>query len=108
MSGFLSFILVAVVAGIFGLISARHVLNEPGPLRADKIVFLPPGSDTPEMLAQLEREGVIDNPLLLNATLLVENKRGALKAGEYLFKQGVSLQEVMDEIVSRAPSACTR
>jgi UPF0755 protein len=100
MSGFLSFILVAVVAGIFGLISARHVLNEPGPLRADKIVFLPPGSDTPEMLAQLEREGVIDNPLLLNATLLVQNKRGALKAGEYLFKQAVSLQEVMDELIS--------
>ena len=100
MSGFLSFILVAVVAGIFGLISARHVLNEPGPVRADKIVFLPPGSDTPEMLAQLEREGVIDNPLLLNATLLVENKRGALKAGEYLFKQAVTLQEVMDELVS--------
>ena len=100
MSGFLSFILVAVVAGIFGLISARHVLNEPGPLRADKIVFLPPGSDTPEMLAQLEREGVIDNPLLLNATLFVENKRGALKAGEYLFKQAVSLQEVMDELIS--------
>ncbi len=100
MSGFLSFILVAVVAGIFALISARHVLNEPGPLRADKIVFLPPGSDTPEMLAQLEREGVIDNPLLLNATLFAENKRGALKAGEYLFKQGVSLQEVMDELIS--------
>jgi UPF0755 protein len=100
MSGFLSFVLVAVVAGIFGLISARHVLNEPGPLRADKIVFLPPGSDTPEMLAQLEREGVIDNPLLLNATLFMENKRGALKAGEYLFKQAASLQEVMDELIS--------
>jgi UPF0755 protein len=99
MSGLLSFLLVAVVAGIFGLISARHVLNEPGPLRADKIVFLPPGSDTPEMLAQLEREGVIDNPLLLNAALFVENKRGALKAGEYMFKQAVSLQEVMDELI---------
>ena len=100
MSGFLSFILLAVFAGFFALVSARHVLNEPGPLRADKIVFLPPGSDTPEMLAQLEREGVIDYPLLLNATLLVENKRGALKAGEYAFKQAVSLREVMDELVA--------
>lgn len=100
MSGFLSFILLAVFAGFFALVSARHVLNEPGPLRADKIVFLPPGSDTPEMLAQLEREGVIDYPLLLNATLLVENKRGALKAGEYTFKQAVSLREVMDELVA--------
>ncbi|MGA8169393.1 MAG: endolytic transglycosylase MltG, partial [Methylocystis sp.] len=100
MSGFLSFVLVVLVAGIFGLISARHVLNEPGPLRADKIVFMPPGSDTPEILAQLEREGVIDNPLLLNAALLVENKRGALRAGEYMFHQAVSLQEVMDQLVA--------
>jgi UPF0755 protein len=100
MSGLLSFILLALVAGIFGLISARHVLNEPGPLRADKIVFLPPGSDTPEMLAQLEREGVIDNQLLLNATLLIESKRGALKAGEYSFRQAVSLQEVIDQLIA--------
>ncbi len=100
MSGFLSFILLALVAGVFGLISARHVLNEPGPLRTDKVVFLPPRSDAPEMLAQLEREGVIDNSALLNVTLLVEGKIGALKPGEYLFKQNISLQEVMDELIS--------
>ena len=100
MSGFLSFILLALVAGVFGLISARHVLNESGPLRADKVVYLPPRSDAPEMLAQLEREGVIDNPTLLNIALLVEGKVGALKPGEYLFKQNISLQEVMDELIS--------
>ncbi|QGM47603.1 endolytic transglycosylase MltG [Methylocystis heyeri] len=100
MSGFLSFILVALVAGVFGLISARHVLNEPGPLHADKVVYLPPRSDAPEMIAQLEREGVIDNPTLMNISLLVSGRIGALKPGEYLFKQSVSMQEVIDELIA--------
>jgi UPF0755 protein len=100
MSGLMTFFLVAVVAAIFGLISSRHVLNEPGPLRADKVVYMPPRSDTPEILAQLEREGVIDNSLLVNLTLLIEGKRGALKPGEYLFKQAASLREVIDVLVN--------
>ena len=95
-----SFVLVALVAGIFGLVSIRHVLNEPGPLRADKVVYFPPRTDALEMISQLEREGVIDNPTLMNVTLLVENKIGKVKPGEYLFKQAASIREVIDELVN--------
>jgi len=99
-SGFLSFLLVALVAGVFGVIAVMHKLKEPGPLGADKVVYLPPRSDVPEMLAQLEREGVIDSPGLMNVALLVENARSKLKPGEYLFKKQASLREVIDELVS--------
>ncbi|HTO80027.1 MAG TPA: endolytic transglycosylase MltG [Methylocystis sp.] len=95
-----SFVLVALVAGIFGLVSIRHVLNEPGPLRADKIVYFPPRTDALEMISQLEREGVVDNPTLMNVTLLVENKIGKVKPGEYLFKQAASIRDVIDVLVS--------
>ncbi len=95
-----SFVLVALVAGIFGLVSIRHVLNEPGPLRAGKVVYFPPRTDALEMISQLEREGVIDSPTLMNVTLLVENKIGKVKPGEYLFKQAASIREVIDELVS--------
>ncbi len=95
-----SFLLVALVAGIFGLVSIRHVLNEPGPLRADKVVYFPPRTDALEMISQLEREGVVQNTFLMNATLLVENKIGKVKPGEYLFKQAASLREVIDELVN--------
>jgi UPF0755 protein len=98
MSGLLSFVLVALVAGVFGLISARHVLHEPGPLRADKVVYLPPRSDALEIMSQLEREGVIDNQWLMNATILVE--RSALKPGEYQFKQAESIREIIDQLVA--------
>ena len=100
MSGFLSFALVALVAGVFGVIAVMHKLKEPGPLGADKVVYLPPRSDAPEMLAQLEREGVIDNQGLMNFALLVEGARGKIKPGEYLFKKKVSLREVIDEMVA--------
>jgi UPF0755 protein len=100
MSDGFSFVLVALVAGIFGLVSIRHVLNEPGPLRADKIVYFPPRTDALEMISQLEREGVVDSPILMNVTLLVENKIGKVKPGEYLFKQAASIREVIDELVS--------
>jgi len=100
MSDSFSFALVALVAGIFGLVSIRHVLNEPGPLRAEKIVYFPPRTDALEMISQLEREGVIDNPTLMNVTLLVEGKIGKVKPGEYLFKQAASIRDVIDELVS--------
>ena len=57
MSGFLSFLLVVLVAGAFGVIAMMHKLKEPGPLAQDKIVYLPPGSDAAEMIAQLQRAG---------------------------------------------------
>lgn len=100
MSGFLSFLLVALVAGVFGVIAVLHKLKEPGPLGADKIVYMPPRSDVPEMLSQLEREGVIDSPGLMNFALLIEGARSKLKPGEYLFKKSASLREVIDELVA--------
>jgi UPF0755 protein len=99
-SGFLSFLLLLLIAGAFGLIAAMHKLKEPGPLPAEKTVYIPPRSDMPEILAQLERENVIDSPALMNVALLVEGSRSKLRPGEYLFKQNVSLREVIDELVS--------
>jgi UPF0755 protein len=100
MSGFLSFLLLALVAGVFGLIAGQHKLKEPGPLTAEKILYFAPRTELPEILARLEREGVIDSPLLMNMALLVEGARGRVKPGEYLFKQKISLREVMDEMVN--------
>jgi UPF0755 protein len=100
MSGFMSFLLVALVAGAFGFIAVLHKLKEPGPLGADKIVYLPPRSDLPEMISQLSREGVINSPGLMNFAVLIEGARSKLKPGEYLFRKSVSLREVIDEMVA--------
>jgi UPF0755 protein len=100
MSGFLSFLLIFAIAGVFGVIAALHKLREPGPLAAEKTVYIPPRSDVLEILGQLEREGVIDNPMLMNIALHIEGAHGKLKPGEYLFKQNASMREVMEELVA--------
>jgi UPF0755 protein len=100
LSGVLSFLLLLAVAGIFGVIAILHKLQEPGPLASEKTLYIAPRSDVPEILAQLEREGVIDNPALMNIALFIEGARSKLKPGEYLFKQKVSLRDVMDELVN--------
>lgn len=100
MSGFLSFLLVLLVAGAFGVIAFMHKLREPGPLSQDRVVYFPPRSDPPEMLAQLEREGVVGSPGVMNYALLFSGARGKVRPGEYLFHAHVSMREVIDMLVS--------
>ena len=79
---------------------SQQQMRVPGPLIGDRVVIIAPRSEVYEIISQLEREGVIDNGLLLNAALLIENNRSKIKAGEYLFKQNASLREVIDTMVS--------
>jgi UPF0755 protein len=99
-SGLLSFLLVAAIASMSGLVWSRHRTHEPGPLAANKVLYITPGTEVPDIIAQLDREGVIDSPFLLSVTLLLEGNRTKVKAGEYLFKQNVSLREVIDTLIS--------
>ena len=38
-------------------------LNAPGPLQADKDIFIAPHTDLADIIDKLESEGVIDSPL---------------------------------------------
>jgi len=99
-SGFLSFLLI-VAAGGMGLFAwSQQQMRTPGPLIGDRVVIIAPRSEVYEIIGQLEREGVIENGLLLNAALLIEGNRSKIKAGEYLFKQNASLRDVIDTMVS--------
>ncbi|WP_374546733.1 endolytic transglycosylase MltG [Rhodoblastus sp.] len=99
-SGFLTFLLaLAILAGI-GVVFADRAVRAPGPLAADKVVYIQQGSDSDQIIDQLQTQGVIDSPFLFTLTLFVEGARSKLKAGEYLFKQNASLQEVIDALVS--------
>ncbi|HUB64491.1 MAG TPA: endolytic transglycosylase MltG [Methylocella sp.] len=99
-SGFLSFLLVAALATMFGLVWSQQRLRAPGPLTATKILYIAPGTEVADIIGQLDHEGVIDSPFLLNTALLLEGNRSKVKAGEYLFKQNASLRDVIDTLVS--------
>ena len=99
-SGFLSFLLIVSVVGLFGVFWGAHRIREPGPLASDKVLYIAPGTDFPDIVAALGSEGVIDNELIFNVAVLAEGKRSKIKAGEYLFKQSASMRDVIDILVS--------
>jgi UPF0755 protein len=99
-SGLLSLLLIATVAGALVLSWGARRLQVPGPLASDKIVNILPGTDLPDIIGMLEHEGIVDDSLFLNVVLLLEGNRSRVRAGEYLFKQGISLRAVVDTLVS--------
>jgi UPF0755 protein len=100
LSGFLSFLLLVAFGALFGVVWGAHRLQQAGPLPTDKVLYIQPGTDVADIVAQLQEEGMIDGPLLFNVALVVEGDRSKVKAGEYLIHRNASMREVMDTLVS--------
>jgi cell division protein YceG involved in septum cleavage len=100
LSGLLSLALVAAIVGLFGLSLASRTLSERGPLAADKVIYIVPGTEVVTIIDKLSKENVIDHPTMLKAALWASRKWSKVKAGEYLFKAHVSHNEVIDTLVS--------
>src|SRR5579863_9369017 len=95
LSGLLSFLLIVAVGGLFGVVWGEHRLQEPGPLTADKVLYIAPGTDLPDIIGMLDEESVIDSPLIFNLALLIEGNRSRVRAGEYSFMHNASMREVI-------------
>ncbi len=98
-SGFLTFLLLLGLVAGAAAVYASHAIRQPGSLASDTSVMIAQGSEVDEIVDTLQSQGVIDSPVLFSMALYAEGARGKLKAGEYLFKQNASLQEVIDTIV---------
>ncbi len=99
-SGVLSFLGVAAIAAIALFSLGLQRIHAPGPLQADKVVYIESGTDSTSIVDQLEREGVIDSWPLMTAALYLKREHKPIKAGEYLFKQNASLGDVVDILIS--------
>ena len=79
--------------------AALHMVNRPGPLKQPVVVVIEPGAATEDIAAGLEEEGVIASRHLLLAMVAWQRLLGEtrpLKAGEYAFRPGMSLREVLE------------
>ncbi len=92
----------AVLVGGAFLVVSRQV-GEPGPLGTDRAVIIPPGSGLTEIAEQLDREGVIRNPLMFRIAGYVSGAWSSLRAGEYLFKANISAREALEVLTSGKP-----
>jgi UPF0755 protein len=94
LSALFTFALVLMGVAAAGVYVGRGHVTATGPLTEDKIVNVPRNLGRAEIAQLLETEGVITQPLLFEFYTLFSG--GALKAGEYQFKQGASLKDVRD------------
>jgi UPF0755 protein len=69
----------------------------PGPLPTDKVVLVKGGLS--DVIEQLVQDGVIDKPLVMMAALYANGVSNRIKAGEYMFRQQASLEDVINTLV---------
>lgn len=73
-------------------------LDAPGPLGQPATVLLPRGGGTEALALSLGDAGVIEHPLLFLAGVKLSRGQGALKAGEYAFPAGISINDVLRQL----------
>ncbi len=98
-SGLLTLFVAIAVALVFGFSMLEREVTAQGPLAADKVVVIPRNTGTSEIADILKREGVITQPLLFETYALFNRRRGQLKAGEFQFKAGTSIETAIDTLV---------
>lgn len=98
-SAIFTFLLFLAVGG--GLLAwyGQRQYSAPGPLAAEKLVFIPRGSGTRDIAEILEREGVVRNWLLFLASQQITHRGEQLQAGEYLFPPAIPLSKVIEDMV---------
>ncbi|KLK90218.1 aminodeoxychorismate lyase [Microvirga vignae] len=98
-SGLLTLFVALALAGVFGFTMLEREVTAKGPLQNDKVVLIPRNTGTGEIARILKEEGVIDQPFLFETYALLNRQRGQLKAGEFQFKAGASIEEAIDTLV---------
>jgi UPF0755 protein len=97
---FLWFLLVAAIIG-GAVFWAFLTFTAPGPLSASKIYEIEKGKDRADIAVALQDQGIIADARIFSAVAAVQNVRGArLKAGEYEFPAGATMQDVLALITS--------
>lgn len=93
----LAFVLVLVsIAGAY--LWLQKAVEQPGPSTQATRVIVERGSGLQQIAWQLKREGVIEHPRLFQLLAEWRDATKSLKAGEYLFPAGASLEAALDRI----------
>lgn len=85
-------LVLIALAGAGAFFVVREV-EKPGPLQRDKVLAVRGG--VWDIAEQLEQEGVISSPYAFMFTQLTRSHGEHLKAGEYMFKPGMTIPQVV-------------
>ncbi|MCE9507732.1 MAG: endolytic transglycosylase MltG [Alphaproteobacteria bacterium] len=73
----------------------NYAVNAPGPLAAEKLLYIAPGNSVRAITAKLLDGGIIDNGPAFLIDARWRNRQENLKAGEYNFPAGISIGGVI-------------
>ncbi|MEX0921265.1 MAG: endolytic transglycosylase MltG [Rhodovibrionaceae bacterium] len=95
-----SLLVIAVVVVAATAYFGYREYEEPGPLRAEATLIVQSGSGVAAIARQLEDARVIEDARVFRAAARITDKASKLRAGEYRFEAGISLEETLDLLVS--------
>lgn len=92
-------LLLAIVVG-GGLFYGSQQFGAAGPLDRERTVNIPPKTGLRDMADLLQREGVISNSTYFVIGAYILGAHDKLKAGEYVFEKGASMDDVLETVIS--------
>ncbi|MEZ5648885.1 MAG: endolytic transglycosylase MltG, partial [Alphaproteobacteria bacterium] len=69
-----------------------------GPLTEDKIIAIARGATSGSIAELLAREGIVHSSAILKVKFRIEGADRSLKAGEYRFSAGASIDDVIETL----------
>ena len=93
--------ILGVIAMVFAIWYTQYQFDQPGPLQQETTFEVPKGATFRSIVPGLEAKGIIQKqgPLrIFTRGVATAGKSSALKAGEFAFKPGMSMREVMLEV----------
>lgn len=94
-----SLVLLAFAIGA-GFYFGKSQFEAEGPLQKAKTIVIEEGAGLSQISTKLVSGGIISSDFIFSKGVIASQNAASLKAGEYAFKPGMSMQEVMDTIVS--------
>ena len=91
-------IIFLIVLSVLAYMQIKGWIAEGGPRLNLTSVVVPKGASLKTVAEELSRAGVIDKPWLFGIMARINGLAKHLKAGEYQFMPGISLQAAMDKI----------
>ena len=91
-------IIFLIVLSVLAYMQIKGWIAASGPLLNVTNVVVPKGASLKTVAEELSRAGVIDKPWLFRLMARINGLAKHLKAGEYQFMPGISLQAAMDKI----------
>jgi UPF0755 protein len=94
-------ILIVVLFMVLSLITwGQRQFREPGPTTAETMVVVERGARLGDVVDQMEKDGVISNPLIFRMAARYSGADAELKFGEYAIPPGASMEDVLATITS--------